>query len=329
MRRGTRDAQALRRRLAILALLHERPRTYEQLREDLTERDLLDRVTQDDPAVARRTRFQFYGDLRALRLAGCDVRADRSRREYKWHNSPFGLSLDERQLFALGVLRDTFLNSSVLHAAEMDDLLERLLSLLPAGDRAALERKRRPFGVELPATTDYRDADPATLAAIERAIERSQQLELTYRSPRHGQALVHTVEPRAIVHKDGHAYLPVYNVRTNKHYRLRLDYILPGTVRVLPNRALPLRLGPPGYLLRYRLSPVIARNRVSENFPDQEVERHEDGSATVTAPITDLFAARRILLSYGENCLVLEPPELVDDLRSAAEAMYQVYCRGE
>src|SRR5438067_1535768 len=83
----------------------------------------------------------------------------------------------------------------------------------------------------------YRDADPATVGTIERAIRDGQQLELTYRASQDGQARRHTVEPRPLVYKHGHVYLPVYNVVTHKRFELRLDNIVPGSARVLPQRA--------------------------------------------------------------------------------------------
>ncbi len=70
---------------------------------------------------------------------------------------------------------------------------------------------------------------------------------------------------------------------------------------------------------------MIARNSVSQHFPGQTVETHTDGSATVTARIPDLFEARRILLSYGENCTVLEPPELVEQMRVVAAEFSKIY----
>ena len=56
------------------------------------------------------------------------------------------------------------------------------------------------------------------------------------------------------------------------------------------------------------------------------MEAHADGSATVTAQIIDLFQARRILLSYGLHCVVLEPPELVEEMRTIAAELYRIYC---
>lgn len=328
MQPGTRDEQALRRRLAILALLHTRPHTYPQLRAALLEQGLIDSAYLDDTVLDGRLIHQFRSDRKALRLAGCDIVYDRPSGRYCWTNSPFGLSLTNPELLALGILRDTFAATTMPHQADIAGLLDRLLCLLPEEQRTTLQRKRRPYRVAIPETTDYRNADPRTLSDIERAITDGQQLQLAYRSAKAGIERQHTVEPRPLVHKNGHVYLPVYNVLVQKEFDLRLDYIVPGSTRVLPQRAQPGRPPPPSYTLRYHLAPVLARNQVSEHFPDQQVERHPDGSATVTAAITDRFAARQILLRYGEHCTILEPPELVAEFRATAAVLYQIYCSG-
>ena len=79
------------------------------------------------------------------------------------------------------------------------------------------------------------------------------------------------------------------------------------------------------FLLCYHLTPALARNGVSQHFSDQKVEVHPDGSATVTAQITDLFEARQIVLKYGENCVVESPPELVEQMRVIAAHFAQTY----
>jgi predicted DNA-binding transcriptional regulator YafY len=79
------------------------------------------------------------------------------------------------------------------------------------------------------------------------------------------------------------------------------------------------------YQLRYWLGPAIARHSVSEHFAEQEVERHSDGSATITARITDLFEARQVVLKYGENCVVYEPPELVEQMQVVRDHFVRNY----
>jgi len=181
------------------------------------------------------------------------------------------------------------------------------------------------ISIDLHETTDYHTADAHNIQRIELAIERSQQLKFAYRSLREGKEHVHVIEPQPLVFERGHVYLNGWSPEYGKTLRFRLDYILPGSADVLPTRIAQSRPSPVSYVLRYQLSAVIARNSVSRHFSDQVVESHPDGSATVTARITDLFDARRILLSYGENCTVLEPPALVEQMRKVAADFSKKY----
>jgi len=63
---------------------------------------------------------------------------------------------------------------------------------------------------------------------------------------------------------------------------------------------------PPLYTLRYELTPAVARRRdVASYFEDTMISYHEDGSATVTASVSNLWEARQTLLRYGESCTIL------------------------
>jgi hypothetical protein len=74
------------------------------------------------------------------------------------------------------------------------------------------------------------------------------------------------------------------------------------------------------------LHPVVARRRdVATYFPQTHIDYHEDGSATVTAVVTNLWQTRQILLRYGTGCCVLEPPELVALFRETASGLAQMY----
>ena len=206
----------------------------------------------------------------------------------------------------------------MIHADEIKALLSYFVEQLPPEQQKQLARHRYPFSIDLHETTDYHNADAHNIQRIELAIERSQQLKFSYRSLREGKEHVHIVEPQPLVFERGHVYLNGWSPEYGKTLRFRLDYILPGSAEVLPTRIAQSRPSPVSYVLRYQLSPVIARNGVSQHFADQHVDLHTDGSATVTARITDLFDARRILLSYGLHCVVLEPPELVKQMRAVA-----------
>ena len=72
--------------------------------------------------------------------------------------------------------------------------------------------------------------------------------------------------------------------------------------------------------------PMVARRRdVAAYFPNTQISYHDDGSASVTATVTNLWQARQILLRYGDACVVSEPPELVALFRATARGLSALY----
>lgn len=326
MRSDTFAERAARRRFTLLTLLHQRPQRTDELITALDKECLFVYDRGQTPSVIANQRlYQFRHDINALRLLGCQLTFDRKTRSYTWHNSPFGLSLNQSQLATFAMLLNTFADTTVLHAGEIQALLTFLKDRLPLDQQKVLDTQRRPFSIDLHETTDYRNADPQTVGYIEKAILRGQQLEFRHRSPREGKERRHVIEPHPLVFERGHVYLHGWSLDYQKELRFRLDYILPGSARVLPTTIMRNRPSPISYLLKYQLSPVIARISVSQHFPEQAVETHPDGSATITARITDLFEACRILISYREHCTVQEPPELVEEMRKVTAKLYMIY----
>ncbi|HKZ69594.1 MAG TPA: WYL domain-containing protein, partial [Anaerolineales bacterium] len=55
---------------------------------------------------------------------------------------------------------------------------------------------------------------------------------------------------------------------------------------------------------------------------ENHAETHlDDGWVEVTAETRDLFWASKTLLKYGENCIVLEPFELVAEIKRVVKGM--------
>ena len=106
----------------------------------------------------------------------------------------------------------------------------------------------------------------------------------------------------------------------------RLDRIVPEGLEVMPD------ILPPGQRQRrllpicYRISPTLARGGISRHFEEMATsEPDENGWVTVTGKTTDLFEAKRILLAYGQHCVVLSPSSLRDDVREAVSNAAKLY----
>ncbi len=310
--------RATRRRKALLALLHLGPQRNDEIIAALERDHHWQYDEADDPAtIARKQQYQFRRDLRALRLH-YEIDYDNKDERYFLVETPFGLALSQKHLAAFALVLDTFHKKTIPYAYDIQELFSFLLSRLPEEQQRAVVEQRRALNIDLSERTDYSALDPATLTEIERAILRGQQLAFAYRSPGKGQEVRHVIEPQPLRYKDGHVYLHGWSIDYEKELRFRLDYILPGTAKMLRKTVMRTRPAARTYVLCYHLTPIIARNSVSQHFPEQRVDSHPDGSATITAKIGDLFEARQILLRYGENCIVESPPELLKLMQPVA-----------
>lgn len=314
------------RRLFLLSLLQTRPYTIDEFYVALVERGLLIADSHDQTAMSSAQHAQFRRDLAALRAFGCDIHCDRRSGIYSWCNSPFGISLPPHHLSAFAIVLDTFTETNVPHAADIRTMLNQLLTLLPPEQQHTITSQRRTISIDLHDTSDYRNADHHNIEQIEKAIAQRQTLTFSYRTPRDGKERRHEIEPEPMAVKSGHVYLQGWSIRHSKRLPFRLDYIIPGSAKMGHTPVQHQRSASRPITIRYTLSAQIARNSVSQHFANQQVEPHPDGSATVTAEATNLFEARRILLSYGEHCQALEPAELVAEMRRIAAALHQKYC---
>lgn len=325
MQNESQTERAIRRRNMLLALLHRGPQKKDNLIAAMDREHLFLYDREEDPAkIARQQQFQFRRDLRVLRLH-YQIEHDKKTQYYSLLETPFGFSLEQKHLAAFALALHTFQKMTISYANDVQDLFAFLLSRLPDDQQKAIVEQRRALQIELHEKTDYSKIDPVTLNEIGKAILRGQQLEFTYRSPRLGEEVRHIIEPQPLQYKDGHVYLSGWSIEYQKELPFRLDYVLPGTAKMLNKRITQSRPSQRTYLLRYHLTPVIARNSVSTQFPEQKVEMHPDGSATVTAKIDNLFEVRQIMLKYGENCTVESPPELVEWMRPVATHFAQTY----
>ncbi len=311
----------LRRALVMFSVLRSGPGS---------EKELIAAVQEQVGADAYRAapHHSFRGDLALLRgELCCQIGYHRGEGLYVLEgvNNPYlTLSLSEEGLEALALLRGAF-QIGVPHADKVQSLLDYIEDNLPEDQRRAL-RVDPLLSLSLAPAGDWaRHRDK--LAIVERAMAKKQQLEFEYLSPQYERPRRHVVEPvgDSLRYREGHLYFEGYPVGEYEALTFRVDRIVPGSAQVLPTRFAPRKRRKRIYTLRYRLSPKVARHDVSERFPGQTVERHEDGSATITAQIDDLFWATRTLLKYGANCQVLEPPELVREMGRVVGEMAGMY----
>jgi predicted DNA-binding transcriptional regulator YafY len=278
-------------------------------------------------------------DLDALkREYGCRITFERAASRYVLDD--LGdlalLDLPADCLEALAFLDASFPPGAALpEHSNVRALLDQVIRLLPGERQHQYQQQRRGMRLHLsPGRTET--LDPTVLERIKRAIAGRQEVTFQYWSSVDQTApRTHRVAPYAIFFRpEGHGYLDATLLEVTPAGRepryaaidYRLDRIVPGTVQVLPTMLPPARPHPHTYTLRYRLLPVVARRRdVAAYFPETQMTYHDDGSATITARVTNLWQTRQILLRYGDACTVLEPPELVDLFRATSRGLARIY----
>ncbi len=334
---GTRRSSWLtfRRRLILVRTLLRRPMSRDDL-VAVVQYELGDEGYPSDTVSA------LKNDLDALKGEyGCRIRFHRHMNCYVLED--MGdlalLDLPDDCLEAISFLDASFPAGNDISAyASVRSLLDRIVKLLPRQRQREHAQGRHALSIQLPGSSTH-SLDPDTLLTVRRAIEHRHELSFHYCSNTDDQTHTqHRVAPYDIYFSvEGHTYLdatlldvaprhPATVIPAAIHYRI--DRIVAGTAQVLPTVLPPERIKPRSYRLRYQLVPAVARRcDVSAYFPDTEITYHDDGSATVTATVTNLWQTRQILLRYGSACEVLEPPELIALFCATIDGMARTYSK--
>jgi predicted DNA-binding transcriptional regulator YafY len=278
-------------------------------------------------------------DLQSLRDEfGCTIRYQRGQQAYVLED--LGelalLDLPDDGLEALSFLDASFPDDAPVGGNDRVRLLiGRIYALLPKSRREALGRQFTLPRVVWSATYNE-EIDRRTLNTIQKAMALGHQIVFDYCSNYDPdvQPRRYRVAPYEIYFRDGHSYLdstvmqppPDMAKLLLRAIPFRLDRIVRGSARMLHELIPDERPPQPAFQVVYELAPSVARNRdVAQWFPHTVVEYREDGSARVSAQITNLWQARQILMRYIEHCQVLGPPELVEMMRQTVARMAALY----
>ncbi|HEX2907196.1 MAG TPA: WYL domain-containing protein, partial [Phototrophicaceae bacterium] len=231
-------------------------------------------------------------------------------------------------------LQATFQTNTPM-SAEVNLFLLAVLNLLPQERRDEIVQQRKLLEIDL-RPRDQDAISPEVWDIIELACDSRRKLAFDYYSPSHSDGLPrhNLVEPERYFFDPvrSHYYLEAFclEVRGPRHTWLREESVIYrlGRIRnpqVLPTHFVPRRHHPRTYELNYHLAPEIARNGITEHFPESSVTYLPDGSAEVEARVTNLFMALRTLLHYGPSCQVTGGTEAVTEMQALVKALHNLY----
>jgi proteasome accessory factor C len=172
---------------------------------------------------------------------------------------------------------------------------------------------------------------PEHLGAVRDAADRRERVAIAYAAASTGVHTERSIEPEAVFASSGRWYVAAWDVDADDERLLRVDRIL--TVRPTGER-FELRglegAGRPLYSpggqdvdVRLRLSP--AARWVAEYYVSTDVVEEADGSVVATLPTKQIAWLARLLLRLGSDAAVIEPPEIILEVRRQAAAALAQY----
>ena len=330
--------EVVREALIVLRRLQEGPADRDTLIQAV--RSELPTSFRQPTADAERRHFERVLEALRYRLY-VDVPWNRSIRMYCLREAGpyFQQTLTPDQLKGLAFLLESFAETNERFQRVVRPFLEQIRDRLTPEQRRILERQYSIFQwVEL-STSGEDHVDPSVWQTAQSAVGQHRLTRFNYLNPRHqqddGLPRTHTAEPYEIVFRDGHIYLQAF-CREWRHpegfsgggkwHLYRLDYILPKSFEILPSVFSPDLRGKRLLTVRYKVAPQIGRGNMAQHFEEMTiVGPDEDDWIEVTGKTTSLFNAYRTLLRLGMYCVALDPPELVDMMRSAVKGMAKLY----
>jgi proteasome accessory factor C len=172
--------------------------------------------------------------------------------------------------------------------------------------------------------------EPAHLPTVRRAISEHRRLEIDYYSASRDERTQRAVDPYSAFASEGHWYLDGFCHLAGDVRLFRIDRIqsarLAGRGFDVPAGRAPGRVFAPGPEARpVRLSIPSAARWVVEAYPTLDVVERADGGLEVTLAVSGTAWLERLLLRLGPDAEVIDPPDLVDAGRGAAERVLATY----
>jgi predicted DNA-binding transcriptional regulator YafY len=250
---------------------------------------------------------------------------------------PF-LPVDGKDLFSIGVAAQVlYLFGGTPLARDLKACYERLAELMPPAVRLRPEIVMEKLALR---ALPFRPVREEIWKAVAEAMQRGVGLSIRYHRPGEPAGDPRVVHPYAFV-LAGRDWMMLAEDRdagqVKNFYLARIEtaelstdrYSIPknfdadaffrNTFGLYVGDARPFRL-------RVRFSgSASGQVREMQFHPQQKIETTPEGDAILEMPAQSIAEARRFVLAYGKDATALEPPELVEDLRTETAALARAY----
>lgn len=269
------------------------------------------------------------------------IEFDRLENGYLYSRSdyvlPF-LPVDGRDLFSIGVAAQFLaLFGGTPLGRDLKACYERLAVLMPPAVRMRPEIVMEKLALR---ATAFRPVREKSWEAVSEALQRGVSLSIRYHRPGEAPGDPRIIRPYAFVlagrdwmvlaEDQAAGQVKLFYLARIEGARLSSDrYTIPkdfdaerffrNTFGLFVGDAKPFRI-------RVRFSPAVSDEvRELQFHPEQKIETTPAGEAILEIPAQSIKEARRFVLAYGKDAVVLEPPELIADLRAETESLAAAY----
>lgn len=201
--------------------------------------------------------------------------------------------------------------------------------------RSALDKIRATLG---PDTVDAEGIDatagpapPASLETVRAAAADRCRIRIEYLAASTSELSTRTIDPEAVFASLGRWYVAAWDLEADGERLFRVDRIR--QAELMDERFEPRGLrgaGRPMYTpsagdVAVRLRLRAEARWVAEYYETTDLVELDDGGVEITLPSRRLDWVARLLLRLGDAAIILDPPELREQLRDAANATLARY----
>lgn len=201
--------------------------------------------------------------------------------------------------------------------------------------RSALDKIRATLG---PDTVDAEGigatagaAPPARLETVRAAASDRRRVRIEYLAASTAELSTRTIEPEAVFASLGRWYVAAWDLDADGERLFRVDRIRQAELtderfepRGLQGAGRPLYT-PSAIDVAVRLRLRAEARWVAEYYETTDLVELDDGGVEITLPSRRLDWVARLLLRLGDGVTILDPPELREQLRDAANATLARY----
>ncbi len=246
------------------------------------------------------------------------------------------LHLSETSLRAIYLLSQSF-DGHVGEHSNIQTFLSEIFSYLSVDIKVKLEKPEMGMDLDLLQDVDPNHISKKVWEKVQKAVRGHRKLTFNYVSPAYEdrQKRLHEVVPIRIQYQSGHWYLKAYRLlrrdengnedRQKIHLKYRLSYIQEDEKLAISTTIASAPPEAPKYLVHYQLLPPLSRGIFSLHFYDMTTKTHADGSVEIMGYCDDAWEAGRLLLSYGEYCIVLGGDEVKAWMEKTISKMIENY----